>query len=160
MTNNRPAPFQIVLVEPEIPPNTGNIARLCGATRTVLHLVGKLGFSLEDRYLKRAGLDYWEVIDIRRWETLSELEQAFPEARWWYTSKKAAKSHTAAEFRPGDMLVFGKETRGLPEDLLAVHPERCIRIPIFSPRVRSLNLSTAAGIVLYEALRQTGRLED
>jgi len=153
-------PFHIVLVEPEIPPNTGNIARLCGATGTVLHLVGKLGFSLDDRYLKRAGLDYWEVIDIRRWETLSQLEQAFPEARWWYASKKAAQSHAAADFRPGDMLVFGKETRGLPENLLAAHPERCIRIPIFSPRVRSLNLSTAAGIVLYEALRQTGRLED
>jgi tRNA (cytidine/uridine-2'-O-)-methyltransferase len=159
MTSNRPVPFHIVLIEPEIPPNTGNIARLCGATGTVLHLVGKLGFSLEDRYLKRAGLDYWEVIDIRRWETLSELEQAFPEARWWYTSKKAVQSHAAVDFRPGDMLVFGKETRGLPEDLLAAHPERCIRIPIFSPRVRSLNLSTAAGIVLYEALRQTGRLE-
>ncbi len=150
--------FHIVLVEPEIPPNTGNIARLCGATETVLHLVGKLGFSLDDRYLKRAGLDYWEVIDIRTWETLEELEEAFPEGRWWYTSKKAARCHVEADFKAGDLIVFGKETAGLPEELLARNPERCIRIPIFSSRVRSLNLSTAAGIVLYEALRQTGRL--
>lgn len=151
-------PFHIVLVEPEIPPNTGNIARLCGATGTILHLVGKLGFSIDDRQLKRAGLDYWEAIDVRRWDSLSQLEAAFPAGRWWYTSKKAARSHVEAEFLPGDFLVFGKETEGLPEDLLAAHPERCLRIPIFSPIVRSLNLSTAAGIVLYEALRQTGRL--
>lgn len=151
-------PFHIVLVEPEIPPNTGNIARLCGATGTILHLVGKLGFSIDDKQLKRAGLDYWEAIDVRRWDSLSQLEAAFPGRRWWYTSKKAARSHVEAEFQPGDFLVFGKETEGLPEDLLAAHPERCLRIPIFSPIVRSLNLSTAAGIVLYEALRQTGRL--
>lgn len=151
-------PFHIVLVEPEIPPNTGNIARLCGATGTILHLVGKLGFSIDDKQLKRAGLDYWEAIDVRRWDSLSQLEAAFPGRRWWYTSKKAARSHVEANFLPGDFLVFGKETEGLPEDLLAAHPERCLRIPIFSPIVRSLNLSTAAGIVLYEALRQTGRL--
>lgn len=152
-------PFHIVLIEPEIPPNTGNIARLCGATGTVLHLVGKLGFSLDDKYLKRAGLDYWDVIDIRYWESLEELERAFPDSRWWYTSKKAELSHVKADFHPGDFIVFGKETAGLPGELLERHPDRCIRIPIFSPRVRSLNLSTAAGIVLYEALRQTGRLE-
>lgn len=151
-------PFHIVLVEPEIPPNTGNIARLCGATGTVLHLVGKLGFSLDDRYLKRAGLDYWEVIDVRRWECLADLEQAFPDGRWWYTSKTAQRSFAQADFREGDFLVFGKETAGLPKELLQAHPQQGIRIPIFSPRVRSLNLSTAAGIVLYEALRQTGRL--
>ncbi|MGE4545872.1 MAG: tRNA (cytidine(34)-2'-O)-methyltransferase [Pedobacter sp.] len=156
MTNT---PFHIVLIEPEIPPNTGNIARLCGATGTVLHLVGKLGFSLDDRYLKRAGLDYWEVIDVRRWETLEDLEKAFPDSRWWYTSKKAQRSHVEADFHPGDMIVFGKETAGLPKELLDKNPEHCIRIPIFSEKVRSLNLSTAAGIVLYEALRQTGRLE-
>lgn len=153
-----PEPFHIVLVEPEIPPNTGNIARLCGATGTVLHLIGKLGFSLDDRYLRRAGLDYWPVIVVRRWENLSVLQEAFPTARFWYTSKKAARAYTAAGFLPGDFLVFGKETEGLPEDLLAAHPDQTIRIPIFSPAVRSLNLSTAAGIVLYEALRQTGRL--
>lgn len=150
--------FHLVLIEPEIPPNTGNIARLCGATGTILHLVGKLGFSIDDKQLKRAGLDYWEAIDVRRWDSLSQLETAFPDGRWWYTSKKAARSHVEAEFLPGDFLVFGKETEGLPADLLAAHPERCLRIPIFSPIVRSLNLSTAAGIVLYEALRQTGRL--
>ncbi|TRO82605.1 tRNA (cytidine(34)-2'-O)-methyltransferase [Desulfuromonas acetexigens] len=150
--------FHLVLIEPEIPPNTGNIARLCGATGTILHLVGKLGFSIDDKQLKRAGLDYWEAIDVRRWDSLSQLQAAFPDGRWWYTSKKAARSHVEAEFLPGDFLVFGKETEGLPADLLAAHPERCLRIPIFSPIVRSLNLSTAAGIVLYEALRQTGRL--
>jgi tRNA (cytidine/uridine-2'-O-)-methyltransferase len=152
------SPFHIVLVEPEIPPNTGNIARLCGATGTILHLVGKLGFSIDDKQLKRAGLDYWEAIDVHRWDSLSQLEAVFPSGRWWYTSKKAARSHVEAEFQPGDFLVFGKETEGLPEELLTAHPERCLRIPIFSPIVRSLNLSTAAGIVLYEALRQTGRL--
>ncbi len=153
-------PFHIVLVEPEIPPNTGNIARLCGATGSILHLVGPLGFSLEDRYLRRAGLDYWAAVEVRRWNTLQQLEAAFPDARWWYTSKKGIKTHVSASFMPGDFIVFGKESEGLPEELLAAHPERTLRIPIFSPLVRSLNLSTAAGIVLYEALRQTGRLED
>ncbi|MDO3379780.1 tRNA (cytidine(34)-2'-O)-methyltransferase [Geoalkalibacter halelectricus] len=152
-------PFHIVLIEPEIPPNTGNIARLCGATGTVLHLVGKLGFSLDDRYLKRAGLDYWPTIDVRRWESFGELQTAHPEGRFWLTSKKGTQSYHEVSFRPGDFLVFGKETEGLPEDLLAEHPEQCIRIPIFSPLVRSLNLSTAAGIILYEALRQTERLQ-
>lgn len=151
-------PFHIVLIEPEIPPNTGNIARLCGATNTVLHLVGKLGFSLDDRYLKRAGLDYWEVIDVRHWPSLEALRKEHPTARCWYTSKKAARSHVEVEYQPGDFLIFGKETKGLPEELLAAEAEQSIRIPIFNDRVRSLNLSTAAGIVLYEALRQTGRL--
>jgi tRNA (cytidine/uridine-2'-O-)-methyltransferase len=152
-------PFHIVLVEPEIPPNTGNVARLCGATGTVLHLVGRLGFSIDDRQLKRAGLDYWPAIDLRTWPDLDALHAGFPTGRFWYTSKKAAKTHVQAAFAPGDFLVFGKETVGLPEQLLADHPDRTIRIPIFSPIVRSLNLSTAAGIVLYEALRQTGRLD-
>ena len=125
----------------------------------MLHLVGRLGFSLDDRYLKRAGLDYWEVIEVHRWDSLAELEAAFPDGRWWYTSKKAVRSHVQADFRPGDLIVFGRETTGLPEELLAAHPDRTLRIPIFNERVRSLNLSTAAGIVLYEALRQTGRLE-
>jgi tRNA (cytidine/uridine-2'-O-)-methyltransferase len=151
-------PFHIVLIEPEIPPNTGNIARLCGATGTILHLVGKLGFSLEDRYLRRAGLDYWDAVDIRLWDSLDQLSRAFPEGRWWYTSKTAQKSYIDAEFRPGDLLVFGKETQGLPASLLAAHIDQTIRIPIFSPIVRSLNLSTSAGIVLYEALRQAGCL--
>jgi len=152
-------PFHIVLVEPEIPPNTGNIARLCAATGTVLHLVGKLGFAIDDRQLKRAGLDYWHAVDIRLWPDLPTLEAAFPAARWWYTSKKAEKTHLQAAFHAGDFLVFGKETLGLPDALLDRHAEQCLRIPIFSPVVRSLNLSTAAGIILYEALRQSGRLE-
>jgi tRNA (cytidine/uridine-2'-O-)-methyltransferase len=150
--------FHIVLVEPQIPPNTGNIARLCGATGTVLHLVGRLGFAIDDRHLRRAGLDYWEAVAVRTWGSLAELQAAHPGGRFWYTSKKAAKSYVEADFRAGDFIVFGKETEGLPEELLAAHPERAIRIPIFSSIVRSLNLSTAAGIVLYEALRQTGRL--
>jgi tRNA (cytidine/uridine-2'-O-)-methyltransferase len=153
-----PPPFHIVLVEPEIPPNTGNVARLCGATGTVLHLVGKLGFSLDDRYLKRAGLDYWPLVKVHTWPDLAALREAYPVARLVYTSKKAAQVYADFAFRPGDFLVFGKETEGLPEELLATHPEASVRIPIFSA-VRSLNLSTATGIVLYEALRQTGRLK-
>jgi tRNA (cytidine/uridine-2'-O-)-methyltransferase len=150
-------PFHIVLVEPEIPPNTGNIARLCGATRTVLHLVGKLGFSTDDRALKRAGLDYWQEVDIRYWQDLQELKRCFPESRFIYTSKKAVMSYVDMAFQEGDFIVFGKETMGLPDELLDANPDNCVRIPI-TGRVRSLNLSTAAGIVLYEALRQTGQL--
>jgi len=151
-------PFHIVLIEPEIPPNTGNIARLCGATGTILHLVGKLGFSIDDRQLKRAGLDYWDAVDVRLWPDFAALCNAFPGGRFWYTSKKAEKTYLEARFSPGDFLVFGKETLGLPENLLAENIQQSIRIPIFSPIVRSLNLSTAAGIVLYEALRQSERL--
>ncbi len=150
-------PFHVVLIEPEIPPNTGNIARLCGATCTVLHLVGKLGFSTDDRQLKRAGLDYWSEVEIHYWPDLAALRQRYPSARLVYTSKKALTSHARFTFRSGDFLVFGKETEGLPEQLIDDNPETSIRIPIFG-KVRSLNLSTAAGIVLYEALRQTGRL--
>lgn len=152
-------PLQIVLVEPEIPPNTGNIARLCGATGTILHLVKPFGFSIDDRQLKRAGLDYWDAVDIRVWESFADLQTATPNGRWWYTSKKSERSYIAATFQPGDLIVFGKETKGLPEKLLAEQAEWAIRIPIFSERVRSLNLSTSAGIVLYEALRQCGRLD-
>lgn len=159
MSATIPLPFHIVLIEPEIPPNTGNIARLCGATGTVLHLVGKLGFSIDDKHLKRAGLDYWEAVDVQQWTDFAELQVAFPQGRFWYTSKKALKMHIEADYMPGDFLVFGKETLGLPEDLLAMNVEQSIRIPIKSPVVRSLNLSTAAGIVLYEALRQTGKLD-
>src|SRR4051794_19421477 len=150
-------PFHIVLVEPEIPPNTGNIARLCGATGTVLHLVGKLGFSTDDRYLKRAGLDYWSEIDIRYWTDLGELRKDFPEARLVCTSARNAIPHTSFEYSEGDFLVFGKETKGLPPEILEANRETTVRIPILG-KVRSINLSTAAGIVLYEALRRTGRL--
>jgi tRNA (cytidine/uridine-2'-O-)-methyltransferase len=151
-------PFQIALVEPEIPPNTGNIARLCGATGTILHLVGTLGFSTDDRQLKRAGLDYWSEVEIHYWPDLETLRRACPGVRMVYTSARGCRPHTSFVFRPGDMLVFGRETRGLPEELLAANRETTVRIPILG-KVRSLNLSTAAGIVLYEALRQTGRLE-
>jgi tRNA (cytidine/uridine-2'-O-)-methyltransferase len=159
MTTNNLPPFHIVLIEPEIPPNTGNIARLCGATGSVLHLVGKLGFSIDDKQLKRAGLDYWKAVDIHRWESFIELQAAHPDGRFWYTSKKAYRSYIQADYKPGDFLVFGKETLGLPEELLSVNSEQAIRIPIRCPIVRSLNLATAAGVVLYEALRQTGQLD-
>lgn len=152
-------PFHIVLLEPEIPPNTGNIARLCGATRSVLHLVGKLGFSTDDKALKRAGLDYWKEVDIRYWGSLHELQEAHPDGRFFYTSKKGKKPYVQAEFREGDFIVFGKETAGLPDDLIEANPETTLRIPIFG-KVRSINLATSAGIVLYEALRQTGRLTE
>ena len=152
-----PLPFHIVLIEPEIPPNTGNIARLCGATGTILHLVGKLGFSTDDRQLKRAGLDYWSEVTIRYWNRFDDLRQEYPDGRFWFTSARSSRRYTEADFQAGDFLVFGKETKGLPEELLRANEDRCITIPIFG-NVRSLNLSTAAGIVLYEALRQVGRV--
>ena len=151
-------PFNIVLIEPEIPPNTGNIARLCAATGTNLHLVGKLGFSLDDRYLKRAGLDYWEFVSLLRWPDLETLQAAVPEGRFFYLSTKAARNYLEAGFRPGDYIVFGKETKGMPEELLRANPETSFTIPMPAEKVRSLNLSPSAGIVLYEALRQSGGL--
>jgi tRNA (cytidine/uridine-2'-O-)-methyltransferase len=152
-------PFNIVLIEPEIPPNTGNIARLCAATGSNLHLVGKLGFSTDDRYLKRAGLDYWEHVTIHYWQDLDELKRAFPDGRYFYLSTKVARNYLQVQFQPGDYIVFGKETKGLSADLLAANPETSITIPMPADKVRSLNLSTSAGIVLYEAMRQVGALE-
>jgi len=149
-------PFNIVLIEPEIPPNTGNIARLCAATGTVLHLVGKLGFSIEDRYLKRAGLDYWEFVTLKQWPDLAALQKSDPEGCFFYLSTKVARSYLDADFKRGDYIVLGKETKGLPEELLLANPDTSITIPMPSGKVRSLNLSTSAGIVLYEALRQSG----
>ena len=153
-------PFHIVLIEPEIPPNTGNIGRLCAATGTHLHLVGKLGFSLDNKHLRRAGLDYWPEVKLHRWDSLEQLRQAYPGQRFWFTSKKAQKTHVSAKFKTGDFLVFGKETLGLTDELLALETENALRIPIFSPAVRSLNLANSAAIILYEALRQTGQLEE
>ena len=150
-------PFNLVLVEPEIPPNTGNIARLTAATGTVLHLVEPLGFSIVDRYLKRAGLDYWHAVDLKCWPSLAELWAAYPEGRFVYTSSKVTRSYIDFSFKAGDFIVFGKETRGLPQELLAANRDTCITIPM-PGKIRSLNLSTTAGIVLYEALRQTGGL--
>lgn len=150
--------FNIVLIEPEIPPNTGNIARLTAATGAALHLVGKLGFSIDDRYLKRAGLDYWDKVDLKQWDSLEQLQQQYPEGRFWYLSTKVARnSYEEGIYQPGDFLVFGKETAGLPAELLAAHPEQCLTIPM-PGKVRSLNLSNAVAVVLYEALRQTGQL--
>lgn len=152
--------FNIVLIEPEIPPNTGNIGRLCAATETHLHLVGKLGFSIDDKQVRRAGLDYWPAVKLHRWDSLEQLQAEFPQGRYWYMSKKAERNYTQVAFQPGDFLVFGKETLGLPEELLDRVGEQALRIPIFSPVVRSLNLANSAAIILFEALRQTGQLEE
>lgn len=147
-------PFHIVLLEPEIPPNTGNIARLCGATGSVLHLVGKLGFSTDDRYLKRAGLDYWEFVDVRYHKEMEEVYRDAGDARFFYLSSKVDRPYTRAKFKRGDYLVFGKETAGLPKELIEANMDRALTIPIYNRKIRSLNLSTSVGIVLYEALRQ------
>ena len=149
--------FHIVLVEPEIPPNTGNIGRLCLAAGARLHLVGPLGFSLDDKSLKRAGLDYWAEVDVREWDSLADLQAAAEEpSRFFYLTTKADTPYWSAVFRDEDYLVFGSETRGLPESLLAANADSCLTIP--QRGARSLNLATAVGIVLYEAVRQTGGL--
>ncbi len=145
-------PYNIVLVEPEIPPNTGSIARLCGATNTVLHLVRPLGFSTDDKHLKRAGLDYWKFVNIRYWESFDEFLQAQDENRLYFFTTKTTRSYVEAQYAPGDFLVFGKETKGLPEDLLKLYSDRCLTLPMANPNIRSLNLAMTAGIVLYEAL--------
>ena len=155
---NHQPPFNIVLVEPEIPPNTGNIARLCAATGAVLHLVEPLGFSIDDRQMKRAGLDYWASVDIKVWQGLDQVWEAYPGERFFYLSTKASRSYLSADFRAGDFIVFGKETKGLPAELIASNQDTAITIPMPANAVRSLNLSTSAGIVLYEALRQAGRI--
>jgi tRNA (cytidine/uridine-2'-O-)-methyltransferase len=147
--------LSVALVEPEIPPNTGNIARLCAATNVPLHIVGVTGFRMDDRALRRAGLDYWPEVQLSRHANLDELQRALPEARFVYLTTKADRLYTHWSFQPDDCLVFGPETRGLPEDLLRRNWDHCLRIPIRNPKVRSLNLATAVGIVLYEALRQT-----
>ncbi len=148
-------PFGIVLVEPQIPPNTGNIARLCAATGSVLHLVGPLGFRLDDRSLRRAGLDYWEAVTVERHpDTELFFRQNRGTARLLYFSTGGSHSYFEAEYQPGDRLVFGSETEGLPDNLLAANPDHVYAIPQRPAAVRSLNLATAVGIVLYEALRQ------
>lgn len=145
--------IHVVLIEPEIPPNTGNIARLCLAAGARLHLVGPLGFSLDEKALRRAGMDYWQHCDIRRWTSFDELRAASPGSRFYFLTTKTDRRYWDAGFADGDHLVFGRETRGLPESLLAGHPADCLTIPM-GPGARSLNLATATGIVLYEALRQ------
>lgn len=145
-------PFNIVLVEPEIPPNTGSIARLCGATNTVLHLVHPLGFSTDDKHLKRAGLDYWKFVDIRYWDSFDQFLEAQDENRLYFLTTKTKRSYVDAPFEAGDFLIFGKETKGLPEELLALYADRCLTLPMANSNIRSLNLAMTAGIVLYEAL--------
>lgn len=148
-------PFHIVLVNPEIPANTGNIARTCAATGTHLHLVRPLGFSTDDRVLKRAGLDYWHSVNITYYDSFEEVRQAFPEGRFFFTSTRVKKRFTDFRFRDGDLFVFGKETKGLPSELLEAYPDTCMRLPM-TDKVRSLNLANTAAIVVYEALRQNG----
>jgi len=147
--------LSVALVEPEIPPNTGNIARLCAATNVPLHIVGVTGFRLDDRAVRRAGLDYWPEVQLSRHANLESLQQSLSQARFVYLTTKADRIYTEWRFEPDDCLVFGPETRGLPEELLRKNWNHCLRIPIHNPKVRSLNLATAVGIVLYEAIRQT-----
>jgi tRNA (cytidine/uridine-2'-O-)-methyltransferase len=150
--------LSVALYEPEIPPNTGNVARLCAATRVPLHIVGVTGFRLDARAVRRAGLDYWPEVELHRHRDLDALRAALPASRFVYLTTKARTSYADWTFAPQDCLVFGPETRGLPEELLRANPDACVRIPILNPRVRSLNLATAVAVILYEALRQTGRL--
>ncbi|HYN84458.1 MAG TPA: tRNA (cytidine(34)-2'-O)-methyltransferase [Pyrinomonadaceae bacterium] len=151
--------LHVALVEPEIPPNTGNVARLCAATRTPLHVVGATGFRLDDRAVRRAGLDYWPEVDLRRHRDIEALYAALPGARFLYLTTKGDASYADWHFADGDCLVFGRETKGLPEELLRANRERTLRIPVLNPAVRSLNLATSVAVVLYEALRQTGALK-
>jgi len=144
--------FNVVLVEPEIPPNTGNVGRLCLATRSTLHLVEPLGFSIDHRQVRRAGLDYWEEVDLRKWSSLEALQIANASARFFYITTKSSRPYFQAKFEPGDFLVFGRETKGLPETLLERNSESCLTIPMEG--TRSLNLATAVAIILFEAMRQ------
>ncbi|MGZ4965932.1 MAG: tRNA (cytidine(34)-2'-O)-methyltransferase [Chthoniobacterales bacterium] len=145
--------FNVVLIEPEIPPNTGNVGRLCLATGSRLHLVRPLGFEIDDRQLQRAGLDYWKEVDVQLWDSFAELQAAQPdEARYFFLTTKTSRPYYEVRFRPNDFLVFGRETRGLPEPLLHANSECLLTIPMKS--TRSLNLATAVAIVLFEAARQ------
>ena len=144
--------FNVVLVEPEIPPNTGNIGRLCLATGSTLHLVKPLGFSIDDRELKRAGLDYWKEVEVRLLDSFAQLQTQESGKRFFFLTTKSDRAYYDVKFRAGDFLVFGRETKGLPENLLAEHRDELLTIPMHG--TRSLNLATAVGIVLFEAMRQ------
>lgn len=152
----RDAPLHVVLVEPEIPPNAGNVARLCAATGCALHLVEPLGFRIDDRALKRAGLDYWDAIGVVVHPSLDRFLDAFAARPRWLLSTRATRTYAEAAFAHGDALIFGKETAGLPQALLDAHPERALRIPMRPGAVRSINLSTAVGVVTYAALAALG----
>lgn len=148
--------FNIVLVEPEIPQNAGNIARTAAVTGCVLHMVRPLGFEVSDKYLKRAGLDYWDLVDIRYYDSIKEVMDKFYNGNnFWFFSTKAKNIHSEVRYKDGDFLVFGKETKGLPEDLLKAHYGECVRLPMRN-ETRSLNLSNSVCVGVYEALRQTG----
>ena len=146
--------LHVALWEPEIPPNTGNIGRLCAATGATLHLIGRLGFRLDNRSLRRAGLDYWDHVDLHRHATLAEFEGEMGSGRIFCFSAHAGRVYTEVRYRPGDCLLFGGESHGLPASLLERNAEQALRIPMPTNQVRSLNLATAVGIALYEALRQ------
>ncbi len=148
--------FNVVLVEPEIPQNAGNIARTCAVTGSKLHLVRPLGFEVSDKYLKRAGLDYWNLVDICYYDSIEEvMDKFYTGDNFWFFSTKSKKTHSDAEYKDGDFLVFGKETKGLPESLLSKHYDECVRIPMMG-ETRSLNLSNSVCVGVYEGLRQLG----
>lgn len=149
--------MHVVLVEPEIPPNTGNVARLCAATNTTLHLIEPFGFKLDDATLKRAGMDYWQQVTWKRWPEWNAFAAAVPcTSRLWFIESNGGQRYTEAAFAPDDYLVFGRETAGLPKSLLEANRDRWLRIPMYNPAVRSLNLSNCVALVLFEALRQHG----
>lgn len=147
-------PFHIVLYQPEIPPNTGNIMRLCSATNSVLHLIHPLGFDFDDKSMKRAAMDYAEHVDIRQWRDWDDFIGQQHHGRLFFVETKTDSLYSDAQFTPGDYLVFGRETKGLPDSLLEQFTEQIIKIPMYNPQARSLNLSNSVAIVLYEALRQ------
>ncbi len=149
--------IHVALVRPEIHPNTGNVARLCAANRLPLHIVGKPGFRIDERSVRRAGLDYWPYVDLRCERGLAEMSAGLPDSRLFYFSARTGRPYTEVTYAPGDCLVFGSESRGLPEALLAEHREHTLTIPMCSPHVRCLNLATAVAIAVYEALRQLRR---
>ena len=149
--------MNIVLVEPEIPPNTGNVARLCAATKSVLHLIEPFGFKLDDAQLKRAGMDYWQQVEWHRWKNWGAfLEKVPPASKLWFIESNGPKLYSDVEFLPDDFLIFGRETAGLPKQLLESNRENWLRIPMFNAESRSLNLSNCVALVLFEALRQQG----
>ncbi len=147
--------MHIVLHQPEIPANTGNIGRTCAATGTGLHLIEPLGFRLTEKEIKRAGMDYWQQLDVKRYMNFDEFKALHPQAKLWMATTKAKRAYTEASFGPDDFIMFGKESAGIPEEILVDYEKTCIRIPML-PQIRSLNLSNSVAIVLYEALRQQG----
>lgn len=147
--------MNIILHQPEIPQNTGNIGRTCVATGSSLHLIEPLGFRLDEKSIKRAGMDYWQHLDVHRYVNFEEFKEKYPDAKIWMATTKAKHTYTEVEFGPNDFIMFGKESAGIPEEILVDYEDTCIRIPML-PEIRSLNLSNSVAIVLYEALRQTG----